>query len=459
MKRLILFYILSFFIFGLHAQQEDNYRPLVEEGKRWIYDDYLALRPEKYNCFYGYYLQGDTVIGGKKCLKMYVENRFNDGKTSYVGALYEENKKVYHVDLEGETYILYDFDCREGDIITSDRTTLKVVRIYTIQNEGRNLRMYELSPNAYEEDDSGDMNFYWIEGVGCTRDFFGMLPLSGNYSSLRRCEVNGETLYQYVQPKYTEEGYHEMAVEGKTWNYIHHYVDEEGEHDEPYCYIVKGDTLLQERFTYKKLYRQDASGERYVGTILEDGRDVYMLYAGTTVLRCLYDFSRDDFGRVFDWESKYGRGRVYWMLNTIDTIQVRGQDFRRLIALQRTIKGGTPKQLSTIEDGEDVWHDIWIEGVGSQYSGIEAPIHEAQPDSDYTYFVSCYENGKCIFTAADFTTAIRDIPQSPSQPDANSSFVNRHSSSLYDLQGRRLSAPPARGMYIRDKRVKIRDKR
>ena len=41
--------------------------------------------------------------------------------------------------------------------------------------------------------------------------------------------------------------------------------------------------------------------------------------------------------------------------------------------------------------------------------------------------------------------------------DANSSFVNRHSSSLYDLQGRRLSAPPARGMYIRDKRVKSRE--
>ena len=45
----------------------------------------------------------------------------------------------------------------------------------------------------------------------------------------------------------------------------------------------------------------------------------------------------------------------------------------------------------------------------------------------------------------------------PSAADANSSFVNRHSSSLYDLQGRRLSAPPARGMYIRDKRVKIRE--
>ena len=415
MKRLILCYILSSLMFGLHAQQEDNYRPLVEEGKRWTYDNYLALRPEKYNHFYVYYLQGDTVIGGKNCLRMYAENEGNDGKIAhYIGALYEESKKVYMIEPEREAYILYDFDCKEGDVITAGGETLKVVRISTQQNEERNLRVYELLPTAYEE--GNELPVTWIEGVGCTKDFFGMIPFNGNYNSLVCCEVNGETLYQYVQPKYTEEGYHEMAIEGKTWNYIHHFVDEKGEHDEPYCYIVKGDTLLQERFTYKKLYRQDASGERYVGTILEEGRDVYMLPAGATVWRSLYQFGRDDIGRVFDWESKYGRGRVYWMLNTIDTIQVRGQDFRRLIALQRTIKGGTPKQLSTIEDGEDVWHDIWIEGVGSQYSGIEAPIPEAQPDNDYSYLESCYENGECIFTAADFTTGIRNISTDAYRP-------------------------------------------
>ena len=63
--------------------------------------------------------------------------------------------------------------------------------------------------------------------------------------------------------------------------------------------------------------------------------------------------------------------------------------------------------------------------------------------------------GKVLPLSQYRPTAIRAIPQSPSNPDAHSSFVNRHSSSLYDLQGRRLSAPPARGMYIQDKRVKI----
>ena len=455
MKRFILLYTLSFFMPGLHAQQEDNYRPLVEEGKMWTYENYLSIRPEKYNYYYWYYLQGDTVIGGKNCLRMYTENEGNDGKTAhYIGALYEENKKVYMIKPEGEAYILYDFGCKEGDVITAGGETLKVVRIFMQQYEERNLRVYELLPTAYEEGD--ELPVTWIEGVGCTKDFFGMIPFPGNYNGLVCCEVNGDTLYQYVQPKFTEEGYHEMAIEGKTWNYIHHFEDEEGVHDEPYSYIIKGDTVIQ-KIVHKKLYYQDKSGEHYVCAILESGRDVLKLNPGERAYSNPYQFGRDDIGRVFDWDSKYERGRVYWMLNTIDTIQVQGQDFRRLTFLQRTIKDGIPGQLSTIEDGEDVWHEIWIEGIGSQYNGIEDPIHEAQPDNDYSYLVSCYENDKCIFTATDFTTAIRNLPAQPAAKDShNSSILHPHSSIYYDLSGRRQSAPPAQGLYIQDKKLKIK---
>ena len=40
---------------------------------------------------------------------------------------------------------------------------------------------------------------------------------------------------------------------------------------------------------------------------------------------------------------------------------------------------------------------------------------------------------------------------------APSKISNPQSSIIYDLQGRRLSAPPAKGLYIQDKRVKIRE--
>ena len=49
---------------------EDNYRPLVEEGKHWTYDNYMPLRPSEYDHYYYYDLRGDTLIAGQQCLKM-----------------------------------------------------------------------------------------------------------------------------------------------------------------------------------------------------------------------------------------------------------------------------------------------------------------------------------------------------------------------------------------------------
>ena len=53
-----------------------------------------------------------------------------------------------------------------------------------------------------------------------------------------------------------------------------------------------------------------------------------------------------------------------------------------------------------------MWQDIWVEGVGSATSGIEdqIPFHEpyVRTPGEYTAFVSCYEDGKCIFTKEDF---------------------------------------------------------
>ena len=101
--------------------------------------------------------------------------------------------------------------------------------------------------------------------------------------------------------------------------------------------------------------------------------------------------------------------------------------------------------LATIEDGADVWHEIWVEGVGSELNGIEDPVHERPlNDKDYTRFVSCYENGICIFTANDFTTTSITSPSS----------LNPQPSTLtpwYSLSGRSLTAPPTRpGLYIKD---------
>lgn len=76
MKR---FYLICLICLIAHTKAiaQENYRPLVEEGKRWTYDNYLSIRPDKYNHFYWYELKGDTTINEQKCLKLYSENKYN----------------------------------------------------------------------------------------------------------------------------------------------------------------------------------------------------------------------------------------------------------------------------------------------------------------------------------------------------------------------------------------------
>jgi len=386
-----------------------EYRPLVEEGKHWTYDNFMPLRPAEYDHYYYYDLKGDTLIAGKNCLKIYSDNLSNGHTVNYQASLYEENKKVYCFPSgKEEAVLLYDFDCVVGDTIQVEEGKMVLKDIRMEDNGGIAIRKYVFQIIAKYAEEYGDI--CWIEGVGSMKDFFGMLPLDGNYNSLNACEVNGEKLYQWIEPEQTDEGYHKMGIEGKRWNYIHYYVDENGEHRDPYSYVVKGDTIMK-RNTYKKLWCQDENTEHLVCLLLEAGRTVYKnddfgnnTY-GEPILRYFFEFERQDFGRVYTWKSEVNSGNTNWMVYGVDTIEVKGQPFRRYTCLQKYSEEG--ETLTTIEyDGEGVWHDIWVEGVGSASSGIEDQIPNGEPPvkspNDYTYFVSCYEDGECIFTADDF---------------------------------------------------------
>ena len=425
MKRTLLFMACMLASITMQAQgKSKEYRPLVEEGKHWTYDNYMPLRPAEYDHYYYYDLRGDTLIAGQKCFKMYSNNLYNDSVVRYEGALYEENKKVYcFFPAKEESVLLYDFNCEVGDILQvyyPYNYQVLVKDIQTEDNGGIAIKKYTLQIIwDYEEE-----YVVWIEGVGAMKDFFAMIPASGNYNSLNACELNGETLYKYIEPNYTAKGYHKMGIEGKRWNYIHYYFDEDGEHYEPYSYVVKGDTTIR-RTTYKKLWYQDEKKEQLVCLLLEEGRTVLKSSDFTDnsydmpIMKSFFEFDRDDFGRVFTWKAVNDLGNTNWMVYGVDTIEVKGQPFRRYTCLQKYSEEG--ETLTTIEyDGEDVWHDIWVEGIGSASSGIEDQIlfHEppVMPISDYTYFVSCYEDGECIFTADDFniqTNPVIDMAYRP----------------------------------------------
>lgn len=404
--------------FDDNKETQDDYHPLVEEGKHWTYDNFMPLRPAEYDHYYYYDLRGDTLIAGQQCLKMYSENRNNDNTIRYEGALYEVNKKVYcFFPQKDKEELLYNFDCTVGDTIQVNIGKLVVKDIQTKDNGGIAIREYILHDvSEYEGED--DFDFSWIEGVGATKDFFAMIPMWGNYNNLNVCELNGEKLYQTIVPDLTEKGYHKMGIEGKRWNYIHYYIDEDGEHRDPYSYVVKGDTIINRTF-YKKLWYQDEKTEKLACVLLEMGHEIFKRNLGDTYMKSFFDFGREDFGRVFTWKAKNASDNTNWMVYGVDTIEVNNRPFRRYTCLQKYSKEG--EKLTTIEyDGKGVWHDIWVEGIGSASSGIEDqnPLHEppVKTTSDYTYFVSCYENGECIFTADDFN--IQPFPK----PDMNMAY-------------------------------------
>ena len=94
------------------------YRPFIEEGKVWKVGDYSGNPVQRVEY---YYFDGDTIINGKNCKQMmrqrYVNPEHPDyanisqlPSLSYVGAWYEEDKKVYEYDSTNNQFkLMYDF--------------------------------------------------------------------------------------------------------------------------------------------------------------------------------------------------------------------------------------------------------------------------------------------------------------------------------------------------------------
>ena len=103
---------------------QDEYRPFVEDGKVWkVGALYTGNSAQLVDYFY---FDGDTIIDGKTCKQMmrqgfvnpdYAEshNISQDPSSSYVGAWYEEDKKVYEYDTTNKQFkLMYDFSLEDN---------------------------------------------------------------------------------------------------------------------------------------------------------------------------------------------------------------------------------------------------------------------------------------------------------------------------------------------------------
>ena len=228
----------------------------------------------------------------------------------------------------------------------------------------------------------------------------------------------------------TEVPYHAMLKEGKMWQVKYHDVIELEDGVEFPVYevnfVLHGDTLINGQ-AYFKMYRNSERGTQLEGCFREEGRKVYRHVEALDSPVLWMDFSV----AAGDKEDCYWQGGEF-VCNLVDTISVNGHFFRRFsFSGTHAFSGMT-----------------WVEGVGGEWSPVEPFGHQLNDGKKYE-LIACYEDGECIFRSDDF--------KAKSYSDNNIAGLSESRvvmpekvSALFDLQGRRLTSQPRRGLYIQD---------
>ena len=179
-----------------------DYRPFVEEGKVWKCG--ASGNPVKLVDYY--YFDGDTIINGKTCKQMmrqrYVSPNHPDYAIltqypllNYVGAWYEEDKKVYCYNSLDQLRMVYDFSLEAND-------TLLIDKYYHYVIGPKQTGGLEGFKGVYRDImwSIGEGTSYcttWLEGVGgidgpTTNVYYGE---EGRSPFLMSCTVGDEVIY------------------------------------------------------------------------------------------------------------------------------------------------------------------------------------------------------------------------------------------------------------------------
>lgn len=197
--RCILF-LGCFMIFSpVFAQNDVSF---VKEGKKWVCKSYEGSTRYDYH----YMLSGDTLIDGNsyKVLWAMNEKYYGDKELHHVACIREENKKVYMIKDDAAEYMLYDFNLDYNEEFTTPLLwdenwgeKMQYVRFLkeydTIYTQGTTRRWMGLVGGLKHENGEIDWTtreYFWVEGIGCDGDTFGLF--SGEMDA---CYEDGELVF------------------------------------------------------------------------------------------------------------------------------------------------------------------------------------------------------------------------------------------------------------------------
>ncbi len=233
-----------------------------------------------------------------------------------------------------------------------------------------------------------------------------------------------------------EPSYRPFIEEGKVWHYEGSNPDSPPEYRQTWMknYWLEGDTVIS---TYQctKLYVTSTGtiekNERYYcGALFEYGANVFFIFAGSDKPSLLYDFSCQKGDDVIIWNRAL-------MIQERFLVQLNGSAY--------VVLKWSPKEC-------EVYQSLWIEGIGDSNGFLEY-IDSWNPGS-YSYkLLSCEVKGRVVF---DYQTFQNTVTGSQSLRDTRGSSFSPYNSPYFDLTGRRLAAPPKRGMFIEGGKIRVK---
>ena len=232
-----------------------------------------------------------------------------------------------------------------------------------------------------------------------------------------------------------ESNYPPFVKEGKCW--VVKYLTHENFDFYKRTYIIKGDTIIG-GVLYKKLFEKDR--DLYLYAIREEGEKVYAVasvdkYGHPNTEEILwYDFSVSEGDKI---ETE----RSWLYITGTDYIKINGITRKRIHIYQ----------AYKINPDEYNGTGVWVEGIGSDRGPIDP--YTWGLDGGNSTMDECSFDGQVIFNYSNFT-----VPNWGNESGLELQYTDhfQQSDCVYDLQGRRLANPPAKGVYIRDGKKVVR---
>ncbi|MBR4899075.1 MAG: DUF3244 domain-containing protein [Prevotella sp.] len=195
--------------------------------------------------------------------------------------------------------------------------------------------------------------------------------------------------------------YHPFLKEGKTWNYqeYYHNVWDNQQWTKEVSYVINGTTEIDGKIYYK-MYRISEDGNNYYCALREEDRKVW-LYTSNEGDHLLYDFGMsvgDSYKPTYE--------PFLFQLTSIKPMRFHDDQLLNVFfydMYNRYDPTESPINFAPVPI---------IEGVGCENGWNIVDFYADQPTNGIIYgerFLSCYEDGKCIFTADDFNNLTADI--------------------------------------------------